>query len=199
VEAVYNLYGPSEDTTYSTGSLVPRREERAPRSGRAITGTQAHVLDGRMEPAAAGEPGELYLGGAGLARGYLGRPDATAERFVPDPFAAEPGARLYRTGDAVRARPDGELEFLGGSDHQVKLRGFRIERGRSRPCSRRRRGCATPSCCCGRTRRATRAWSRTWSPASGGRVAVAEVRTSSAGASPSRWCPAPGWCWRGFP
>jgi amino acid adenylation domain-containing protein len=129
VEAVYNLYGPSEDTTYSTWSLVPRREERAPSIGRAITGTRAHVLDGRMNPAAAGDPGELYLGGAGLARGYLGRPDATAERFVPDPFAAEPGARLYRTGDAVRARPDGELEFLGRLDHQVKLRGFRIEPG----------------------------------------------------------------------
>ncbi|HEV2736596.1 MAG TPA: amino acid adenylation domain-containing protein, partial [Longimicrobiaceae bacterium] len=129
VEAVYNLYGPSEDTTYSTWSLVPRREERAPGIGRAVTGTRAHVLDRRMEPAAAGDPGELYLGGAGLARGYLGRPDATAERFVPDPYAAEPGARLYRTGDAVRARPDGELEFLGRLDHQVKLRGFRIEPG----------------------------------------------------------------------
>jgi amino acid adenylation domain-containing protein len=129
VEAVYNLYGPSEDTTYSTWALVPRGEARAPAIGRAITGTQAYVLDTRMESAAAGGAGELYLGGAGLARGYLGRPDATAERFVPDPFAAEPGARLYRTGDEVRARPDGELEFLGRLDYQVKLRGFRIEPG----------------------------------------------------------------------
>ncbi|HEX8275796.1 MAG TPA: amino acid adenylation domain-containing protein [Longimicrobiaceae bacterium] len=129
VEAVYNLYGPSEDTTYSTWSLVPRHEERAPAIGRPVAGTAACVLDAGMEPVRDGESGELYLGGAGLARGYLGRPDATAERFVPDPFGGEPGARLYRTGDSVRARADGELEFLGRLDHQVKLRGFRIELG----------------------------------------------------------------------
>jgi amino acid adenylation domain-containing protein len=129
VEAVYNLYGPSEDTTYSTWARVPRRDERPPAIGRAVAGTAAYVLDEGMEPVAADAPGELYLGGAGVARGYLGRPDATAGAFVPDPFGGEPGARLYRTGDSVRARPDGELEFLGRLDHQVKLRGFRIEPG----------------------------------------------------------------------
>ncbi|MET0400662.1 MAG: amino acid adenylation domain-containing protein [Longimicrobiaceae bacterium] len=129
VEAVYNLYGPSEDTTYSTWARVPRRDDRPPAIGRAVAGTAAYVLDGGMEPVAEDAPGELYLGGAGVARGYLGRPDATAAAFVPDPFGGEPGARMYRTGDAVRARPDGELEFLGRLDHQVKLRGFRIEPG----------------------------------------------------------------------
>ncbi|MEW5928294.1 MAG: amino acid adenylation domain-containing protein [Gemmatimonadota bacterium] len=129
VEAVYNLYGPTEDTVYSTWALVPRREERAPAIGRPVAGTAAYVLDAGMEPVRGGESGEVYLGGAGLARGYQGRPDATAERFVPDPFGGEPGARLYRTGDSARERADGELEFLGRLDFQVKLRGFRIEPG----------------------------------------------------------------------
>ncbi len=129
VEAVYNLYGPSEDTTYSTWARVPRTEGRDPAIGRAVAGTRAYVLDGRMEPAPAGVPGELYLGGAGVARGYLGRPDATAGAFVPDPFGRAAGGRLYRTGDRARWLASGELEFLGRLDHQVKVRGFRVEPG----------------------------------------------------------------------
>jgi amino acid adenylation domain-containing protein len=127
---LYNLYGPSEDTTYSTWTLI------APGSGvtigRPIDGTWAFVLDPHLEPLPVGVPGELYLGGSGLARGYLGRPELTAERFVPDLFGGlrgEPGARLYRTGDLVRRRPDGDLDFLGRIDHQVKIRGFRVELG----------------------------------------------------------------------
>jgi amino acid adenylation domain-containing protein len=127
---LYNLYGPSEDTTYSTWTLI------APGSGvtigRPIDGAWAFVLDPHLEPLPVGVPGELYLGGSGLARGYLGRPELTAERFVPDPFGGlrgEPGARLYRTGDLVRRRPDGDLDFLGRIDHQVKIRGFRVELG----------------------------------------------------------------------
>jgi amino acid adenylation domain-containing protein len=122
---VLNLYGPSEDTTYSTFTVVPRGDERAPAIGLPIANTQAHLLDRGMRQVPVVVPGELLLGGEGLARGYHGRPDLTAERFVPDPFA--PGARLYRTGDLARRRPDGELEFLGRIDDQVKIRGVRIE------------------------------------------------------------------------
>jgi amino acid adenylation domain-containing protein len=129
VERVWNLYGPSEDTTYSTFSRVPREGSTEPGIGRPIAATKAHVLSRMLTPVPIGVVGELWLGGAGLARGYLGRPDLTAERFLPDPFGAESGARLYRTGDLVRWLADGTLEFLGRLDHQVKVRGFRIELG----------------------------------------------------------------------
>ncbi|MEA2693615.1 MAG: hypothetical protein QOJ16_3002, partial [Acidobacteriota bacterium] len=129
VAQVWNLYGPSEDTTYSTFTCVPRCGSGPPAIGRPVAGSQAFLLDTRQQLVALGIPGELYLGGAGLARGYLGRPELTAERFVPDPFSGEPGARLYRTGDLARHRPNGELAFLGRLDHQVKVRGFRIELG----------------------------------------------------------------------
>ncbi|MGK5629468.1 amino acid adenylation domain-containing protein [Streptomyces sp. URMC 123] len=128
VERVHNLYGPSEDTTYSTWSLLGR-DGAKPLIGRPVTGTRAHVLDAAGRPVPDGDPGELYLGGTGLARGYLHRPALTAERFVPDPFSGEPGARLYRTGDLVRRLPGGELDFLGRADQQVKVRGLRIEPG----------------------------------------------------------------------
>jgi amino acid adenylation domain-containing protein/non-ribosomal peptide synthase protein (TIGR01720 family) len=126
---VLNLYGPTEDTTYSTGAVMPRGARGMPPIGRPLPGTRVHLLDraGRRVP--PGAVGELCLGGTGLARGYLGRPELTAERFVPDPLATEPGARLYRTGDLARWRSDGSLDFLGRIDHQVKVRGFRIEPG----------------------------------------------------------------------
>ncbi len=131
VERVVNLYGPSEDTTYSTWEAVARGEEREPTIGRPITGTWSRLLDAELRPVPAGEPGEIYLGGAGLARGYLGRPELTAERFVPDPQAGAPGERLYRTGDLGRGaagrpprvpgahRPAGEdprLPYRAGGD-----------------------------------------------------------------------------------
>jgi natural product biosynthesis luciferase-like monooxygenase protein/amino acid adenylation domain-containing protein/FkbM family methyltransferase len=128
VERVYNLYGPSEDTTYSTAALMPPADSRQPSIGRPISNTAAYVLDPQGQPAPIGVPGELYLSGDGLARGYLNQPALTAERFVPNPFGPA-GSRMYRTGDLARFRPDGELEFLGRADHQVKVRGFRIELG----------------------------------------------------------------------
>jgi amino acid adenylation domain-containing protein len=131
VRRVFNLYGPSEDTVYSTAACV-EPGSLIPPIGRPIPGTRAYVVgpDGELVTVTAEETeGELLLGGLGLARGYLGRPELTAERFVPDPWSGEPGARLYRTGDLVRHRPDGELLFVGRADQQIKLRGFRIELG----------------------------------------------------------------------
>src|SRR6185369_13357591 len=129
VDQVFNLYGPTEDTTYSTWGLVDRGGVRAPSIGRPLPGRSTCLLDGRLQPVLPGVTGELCLGGEGLARGYFGRPDLTAERFVPDPYAERPGERLYRTGDLARHRADGALEFLGRIDNQVKVRGFRIELG----------------------------------------------------------------------
>ncbi|RKH09839.1 amino acid adenylation domain-containing protein [Corallococcus sp. CA053C] len=129
VECVSNLFGPTEDTTYSTIAWVPKGATTEPTVGRPVTGTRGYVLDAWLCPVPRGIPGELYLGGAGLSRGYLGKPGLTAERYVPDPFSAEPDARMYRTGDRVRWLPNGELEALGRIDFQVKLRGFRIELG----------------------------------------------------------------------
>jgi amino acid adenylation domain-containing protein len=129
--AFHNHYGPSEThvATAFTLSTEPEDWEVYPSIGRPIANSTAYVLEPGLVAAPIGVPGDLYLGGACLARGYLGRPDLTAERFVPDPLGAEPGARLYRTGDKVRLRTDGNLEYVGRFDDQIKIRGFRIEPG----------------------------------------------------------------------
>ncbi|MGW5202144.1 amino acid adenylation domain-containing protein [Streptomyces spiralis] len=127
---VVNGYGPTENTTFSC--CHPMREAPATATvpiGRPIRGTGARVLDERLRPVPDGEEGELYVTGEGLAHGYLGAPGRTAERFVADPYAPTPGARMYRTGDRVRRLSDGTLEFLGRDDDQVKIRGFRVETG----------------------------------------------------------------------
>src|SRR5687767_13252654 len=126
-----NQYGPSETHVVSAHRLpgAPPEWPRLPPIGGPLPHTQLYVLDTHGQPCPAGVAGELFLGGAHLAHGYFGRPELTAERFVPHPFSDAPGARLYRTGDSARWREDGTVEFLGRLDGQVKLRGFRIELG----------------------------------------------------------------------
>jgi acyl-coenzyme A synthetase/AMP-(fatty) acid ligase len=125
IERVFDLYGPSESTTYSTFAL---RRALAPATiGRPISNTQVYLLDSQMHPVPVGVIGQLYIGGDGLARCYLKRPELTGEKWVPNPFSASPGERLYKTGDLGRWRADGTIEFLGRNDFQVKIRGYRIE------------------------------------------------------------------------
>ncbi|MBW4497711.1 MAG: amino acid adenylation domain-containing protein [Oscillatoria princeps RMCB-10] len=130
-QRVLHVYGPTENTTFTTWYLVQDVPEEATTIpiGRPIANTQVYLLDTQMQPVPVGVPGELYIGGDGLARGYLNRPDLTNEKFIPHPFSDKPGERLYKTGDKARYLPDGNIEFLGRIDNQVKIRGFRIELG----------------------------------------------------------------------
>lgn len=129
---LFNGYGPTESTTFACTYAIPRRIEDTATSipiGRPIANTTVYILDSYLAPVPIGVVGELYIGGDGLARGYLHRPELTTEKFIPDPFSDQPGARLYRTGDLARYLPDGNIEFLGRIDLQVKIRGYRIELG----------------------------------------------------------------------
>lgn len=126
---VVNGYGPTETTVFSTSYQSMRDIHRNAPIGRPVDNTQTYILDTHLQPVPVGVTGELYIGGAGLARGYLNQPELTAERFVRNPFVEMPGARMYKTGDLARWMTDGNIEFLGRNDHQVKLRGFRIELG----------------------------------------------------------------------
>ncbi|TDB45252.1 non-ribosomal peptide synthetase, partial [Photorhabdus khanii] len=129
VQRLCNLYGPSETTTYSAWISIPRGDRVIESIGRPIANTGLYLLDGYGQPVPLGVVGEIYIAGAGVARGYFNRPDLTADRFLIDPFSENPDARMYRTGDLARYLPDGNLAFLGRNDQQVKIRGFRIEPG----------------------------------------------------------------------
>jgi len=126
---VCNLYGPTETTTYSTWVRMKREDGFTAHIGKPLANTRVYILDKMMDMVPMGVEGEIYIGGAGVTRGYLNRNELTAERFVPDPYAAQAGARMYKTGDVGRWQADGNLEFLGRNDDQVKIRGFRIELG----------------------------------------------------------------------
>jgi amino acid adenylation domain-containing protein len=136
---ILNLYGPTEDTVYSLWSEVVGEGE-VPAIGHPLPGARAYLLDETGTPCQIGAPGEIYLAGPGLARGYFGREDLTAERFVPNPFGDVAGKRMYRTGDRGRRRSDGQIEFIGRLDHQVKIRGHRIELGEVEEAIRRQAG-----------------------------------------------------------
>ncbi|PHM36581.1 non-ribosomal peptide synthetase [Xenorhabdus innexi] len=124
-----NAYGPTEITVCATLYPCDHREETPPPIGRPIANSRVYILDANTQPVPVGITGEIYIAGAGVARGYLNRPELTAERFLTDPFTTDPDARMYRTGDLGRWRPDGNIEYLGRNDFQIKLRGFRIELG----------------------------------------------------------------------
>lgn len=128
--AVINNYGPTETTVVATSGRVQEAEagvDGFPAIGSPIANTRIYILDGCLQPVPRGTPGELYIGGVSVGRGYLNRPELTAERFLPDPFADGPGAYMYRTGDLARFLPDGQIAFMGRIDQQIKIRGYRIE------------------------------------------------------------------------
>lgn len=130
IQYVFNLYGPSEDTTYSTYALVEIGTSKSPAIGKPIANTQIYILDSHLQQVPIGSSGEIYISGAGLARGYLNRPDLTAEKFIPNPVGEKLTTnRVYKTGDLGRYLPDGNIEYIGRIDNQVKIRGFRIEIG----------------------------------------------------------------------
>ncbi|GAB1541024.1 hypothetical protein NUACC21_36930 [Scytonema sp. NUACC21] len=127
-DSLWNMYGPTETTIWSAVSQV-HPDSGAVSIGRAIANTQFYILDANLQPVPVGVAGELHIGGDCLARGYLSRPELTAEKFIPNPFSSQPGERLYKTGDLVRYKSNGNIEYIGRIDHQVKVRGFRIELG----------------------------------------------------------------------
>ena len=189
---VVNLYGPTETTVECSARRVSGFEAGDTATlGEPRDGTHLHILDDDLAPVPDGVPGELYVGGAGLARGYWGAPDLTADRFVPDPFSVEPGARLYRTGDRVQRTLDGGLEYLGRIDRQTKLRGYRVEpdeveRVLERHPAARRAAVTRPP----RPRRSARVWSPMSSlpPPPGKPISTGMPAT----ACPTTWCPACG-------
>ena len=193
------MYGITETTVHVTyRPLVARDSEGAPGSivGVPIPDLAAFILDAHLQPVPIGVPGELYIGGDGLARGYLNRPELTAERFVPDPFSDGPGERLYRTGDLARYRADGQLEFLGRMDSQVKVRGFRIELGEIEAALALHPAVREAVVVAREDAPGDKRLVAYVVPAAGQALDVAALRAVRAEAGcPSTWCPRPSWRW----
>ncbi len=192
--SLWHMYGPTETTVWSSILELASEQGSVPLGG-PIANTRFYVLDANRQPVPIGVPGELYIGGDGLALGYHGREELTAEKFVRDPFTPAARARLYRTGDLVRWREDGTLEFLGRIDQQVKLRGFRIELGEMEKVLARAPTCPAPSRSCARTAPGTSGSSPTSCPRQ-----RAHPTSSSCGASARRssrpsWSPPRSSCW----
>ena len=189
-----NNYGPTENAVVSTFGVVSPGGRGVPSIGRPVDATRAYVLDAALQPVPVGIPGELFVAGASLARGYLRRPAMTAERFVPDPFAGDAGARMYATGDRVRFRANGEIEFMGRTDFQVKVRGFRIEPGEVEAAISRapRRGRGRGAGPRRRRRKAARSLGGIGRP---GRDAGLAARAARRRRCRTTWSPRCSWCW----
>ncbi len=189
VRLLWNMYGPTE-TTVCVDAAHGRDAGRPATIGRPIANTTLYVLDARLRPAADRRAGELYIGGAGVARGYLGRPELTAERSSPDPFARRPDARLYRTGDLARCRADGDSSSSAALDHQVKMRGYRIELGEIEARSPRHGASARPPSSPARTaRRSSRLVAYVVPVAAPGPAAGPSCARYLRGRCPTTWSP----------